>query len=150
MNTTLIFTNRILRSNLKHQNARTMKRQFASSSNSSAVIRNMAMFGVAGITAFGITQILSNSINEPEIEEGEAVPPQAEITHRVYFDVDINSIPAGRVVMGLYGNVVPKTVKNFYMLCEGNLKDPNSGLQLSYSGSSFHRIIPNFVSMCSS
>lgn len=35
------------------------------------------------------------------------VPPQAEITSRVYFDVTIDNNDAGRIVMGLYGGVVP-------------------------------------------
>jgi len=90
---------------------------------------------------------MSNQINatEDEVEEGEPAKPQAEITQRVYFDIDINSIPAGRVVMGLYGNVVPKTVENFATLCAGDTTDARSGIQLAFAGSSFHRIIPNFM-----
>ena len=112
------------------------------------MIKNMAMFGVAGLAAFGITQVLGNQMNAPseeDIEEGEAIKPQAEITHRVFFDMDINSRPAGRIVMGLYGNVVPKTVENFAQLCDGNKVDPRSGKRLAYAGSSFHRVIPNFM-----
>jgi len=109
----------------------------------------MAMFGVAGVAAFGITKVLGESLKEDEkqedYDEDEAVPPQAEITDRVYFDIDINSRPAGRVVIGLYGTVTPRTVNNFKALCEGTSKDSRSGMPLSYSGSSFHRIIPNFM-----
>lgn len=47
--------------------------------------------------------------------------------------------------MGLYGDVAPKTVKNFYALCEGNRKDPATGTPLQYKKSTFHRIIPNFM-----
>lgn len=103
----------------------------------------------AGLTAFGITQIASNQIQKEDTVTpdnlDEPVKPQAEITHRVYFDVDINSRPAGRIVMGLYGNVVPKTVKNFATLCQGDTTDPRSGIRLAYEGSSFHRIIPKFM-----
>ena len=44
-----------------------------------------------------------------------------------------------KIVVGLYGKVVPKTARNFYELCRGD----NSGL--SYVGSPFHRVIPKFM-----
>ena len=31
----------------------------------------------------------------------------------MFFDIEIDGKPAGRVVMGLYGASVPKTVENF-------------------------------------
>ena len=127
----------------------TNRRCFASSSSSSSstVVKQMAMFGVAGLAAFGITQVLGDNITaeDNDYDDDQAVPPQAEITDRVYFDIDINSIPAGRVVIGLYGSTVPLTVQNFKTLCEGSSKDPKSGRLLSYSGSSFHRVIPDFM-----
>ena len=122
------------------------------SSPSSAIAKQMAMFGVAGIVAFGVTKLLSEQLKEEDEDDEngltskvEAVKPQAEITERVYFDVDINSKPVGRVVIGLYGTTVPKTVKNFKSLCEGTKMDPNIRRMLKYEGSSFHRVIPNFM-----
>ena len=43
-----------------------------------------------------------------------------EVTDKVYFDITIKGEPIGRIVLGLYGKVAPKTVKNFLVLVEGN------------------------------
>lgn len=44
---------------------------------------------------------------------------QAAVTDKVFFDIEIDGKPAGRVIMGLYAGMVPKTVANFVGLCEG-------------------------------
>jgi peptidylprolyl isomerase len=68
-----------------------------------------------------------------------------EITHKVFFDVAINGVAKGRVVFGLYGGIVPKTVENFRALCTGENGIGKQGKPLHFKGSTFHRIIPNFM-----
>ncbi|KAK6916705.1 Cyclophilin-type peptidyl-prolyl cis-trans isomerase domain [Dillenia turbinata] len=68
-----------------------------------------------------------------------------EITHRVFMDVDIDGQRVGRMVIGLYGDVVPKTAENFRALCTGEKGKSASGKKLRYKGTPFHRIISGFM-----
>ena len=64
---------------------------------------------------------------------------------RVFFDIAIGGKPNGRVVFELFNDVVPKTAENFRALCTGEKGTGSSGKPLHFKGSSFHRIIPNFM-----
>ena len=64
---------------------------------------------------------------------------------RVFFDITIGGSPAGRVIMELYNDIVPKTAENFRALCTGEKGMGKSGKPLHFKGSGFHRVIPQFM-----
>jgi peptidyl-prolyl isomerase F (cyclophilin D) len=65
--------------------------------------------------------------------KGDPVP-----NFKVFFDIAANESPMGRIVMELSNDVVPKTAENFRALCTGEKS-------FGYKGSTFHKIIPQFV-----
>ncbi|CAL5220206.1 g2180 [Coccomyxa viridis] len=79
------------------------------------------------------------------VVEGKKSSSDPEVTNKVFFDIEIDGKPAGRIVMGLFGKVVPKTAENFRALCTGEKGVGKKGKPLHFKGSSFHRIIPNFM-----
>lgn len=63
---------------------------------------------------------------------------EAVVTDRVFFDVSIGGESAGRIVIGLFGKIVPKTTENFCTLSKGSKG-------FGYKGCKFHRIIKDFM-----
>lgn len=58
---------------------------------------------------------------------------------KVFFDITANDEPLGRIEMVLFADVTPKTAENFRALCTGEKEG------LHYKGSSFHRVITDFM-----
>jgi len=84
------------------------------------------------------------------------------VTHKVFMDITIGDEKAGRIVFGLYGKKVPKTVENFKFLCEGitmpkqekvigtgTEEEPETKekpeMFVGYKGSKFHRVVKDMM-----
>lgn len=90
------------------------------------------LFGYFAVFSFFLAHLVS-------AKSGNAATGAPAVTHKVYFDITHGDKQVGRITIGLFGDVVPKTVENFYQLAIS--KDPSFG----YLESTFHRVIPNFM-----
>ncbi|TXG60923.1 hypothetical protein EZV62_012286 [Acer yangbiense] len=63
----------------------------------------------------------------------------------VFFDLSIDGIPAGRIVMELFADSTLITAENFRVLCTGEKGIGTVGKPLHYKGSTFHRVIPGYM-----
>jgi cyclophilin family peptidyl-prolyl cis-trans isomerase len=84
-------------------------------------------------------------VTERFLLEGEK--KRAELTYKItqkcYLDIEVEGEPMGRIVLGLYGDICPRTVENFRALCTGEKGQGEEG-QLHYKGTRFHRVIKGF------
>nr|CAI5822028.1 unnamed protein product [Callosobruchus analis] len=78
--------------------------------------------------------------NEEEADTESASKPETKKVKnpQVYFDIKIGKTEIGRITMMLRADVVPRTAENFRCLCT---HEKGYG----YQGSTFHRIIPDFM-----
>ncbi|KAL9825431.1 peptidyl-prolyl cis-trans isomerase H isoform 2-T2 [Geothlypis trichas] len=61
----------------------------------------------------------------------------------VFFDVTIGGQEVGRMKIELFADVVPKTAENFRQFCTGEFR--KDGVPIGYKGSTFHRVIKDFM-----
>merc|ERR1712051_945447 len=91
----------------------------------------MKVLGFTGTLALLIV-VISSCSSKADAQAGP------KVTNKVFFDITIGGAPAGTIEIGLFGEVVPRTVKNFYTLAQRTQPE-------GYQGSAFHRVIKNFM-----
>ncbi|XP_052129376.1 peptidyl-prolyl cis-trans isomerase 6-like [Frankliniella occidentalis] len=64
---------------------------------------------------------------------------EVRVTDQVFFDISIGGEDAGRIVFGLFGEVAPRTVRNFVTLASEGIGGR------TYAGTPFHRVIRKFM-----
>lgn len=64
---------------------------------------------------------------------------QFRVTDQVFLDIKSEERSLGRVVIGLFGDLAPRAVRNFKVLATSGVKGK------SYKGTRFNRIIKRFM-----
>ncbi|EDV28333.1 uncharacterized protein TRIADDRAFT_21784 [Trichoplax adhaerens] len=74
------------------------------------------------------------------------MPKKASNRVRCFFDIEINKVPAGRIIFELFADDCPITCENFRALCTGEKGAGKTTYKpLHYKDTPFHRIIKGFM-----
>merc|ERR1711997_714943 len=91
----------------------------------------MKVLGFAGTLAV-LVVVISSCSSRADAQTGP------KVTKKVSFGITIGGAAAGTIEIGLFGEVVPRTVENFATLATRAKPE-------GYQGSAFHRVIKNFM-----
>merc|ERR1712158_226425 len=91
----------------------------------------MKVLGFAGTLAV-LVVVISSCSSRADAQTGP------KVTQKVSFDITIGGVPSGTIEIGLFGEVVPRTARNFAELATKTKPE-------GYKGSAFHRVIKNFM-----
>lgn len=119
-------------------------------------MRHKAVILLRGIFLFACLATLpACTTHKPDTEDGPSKRPEGAADNykpfhavnpknpKVFFDITVGGKPAGRIEMELFADACPKTAENFLQLCVGATN--KAGKPIGYKGSSFHRVIFNFM-----
>jgi hypothetical protein len=115
-------------------------------------IKTMTMFAMLLLWTLALSlaapvsseyEVPTKKVKTPKMDP---IPTLPKVTHRVFFDIQIDEENTGRIILGLFGEIAPKAVANFVALCNCDKgKAQLTGKDLCYKGSTIHRVIPNFM-----
>merc|ERR1711953_745154 len=91
----------------------------------------MKVLGFAGTLAV-LVVVISSCSSRADAQSGP------KVTQKVFFDITIGGATAGTIEIGLFGDIVPRTVENSATLATRTKPE-------GYKGSAFHRVIKNFM-----
>ena len=101
-----------------------------------------ASISTAASTSAGT--LLSGSQPALAVVDDATIDPSIDlpkITNKVYLDIKFGQYKTKRLVIGLFGDVMPNTVANFLSLCTNNGSDDGN----SYAGTTFYRVISDMT-----
>ncbi|KAL7501645.1 hypothetical protein ACHAWT_009457 [Skeletonema menzelii] len=115
---------------------------FASEDNVQLDRRSFAKKSIASITTVTSASValITNSQSALADDEGVIIDPSVDfpkITNKVYLDVKFGKYKTKRMVIGLFGDIMPKATENFLTLCSNG--------DVSYAGTTFYRVISDMT-----